>query len=92
MTDAQRDRGLAAERTALAWNRTGLSAAGVAAVMLKLSWGESTAGVVLSAVLLVLAGVAYTGPRWHRRFLMMSVAMTAAAAVSVVVALHPRVA
>lgn len=84
------DPGAAAERTALAWNRTGLSAAAAGAIALKLFWGESMLGVGLAVLLVATAALAYAAPASPLRFRALSLAVTAAAVLSGVLTLRPR--
>ena len=83
----ERDPGLAFERTALAWNRTGLSCVAVGALCLKVFWDEALLGIVLGLVLVATGVLAYeagaTAPAGRRTMRAMSLAVTAAAVVGV---------
>lgn len=56
---APRDPGAAFERTSLAWHRTGLSAAGAAALSFRIFFDRPPLGVVLSALLLLVGASAW---------------------------------
>jgi uncharacterized membrane protein YidH (DUF202 family) len=77
------DRGLALERTTLAWHRTGLSSVAVGAVYLKVFWGGHVVGVVLAAVLVAIGAFAYgaggEAPAARTRVRVMSLAVTSTA-------------
>jgi uncharacterized membrane protein YidH (DUF202 family) len=81
------DRGLAFERTTLAWNRTGLSSVAVGAVTLKVYWDEHVLGIVLGLLLVAVGVLAYeagaTAPAGPGTLRAMSLAVTAAAVVGV---------
>ena len=57
------DPGMAEERTALAWNRTGLSCFAAAAIALEVFWDRSGPGMALAAVLVVMGVIAYGAGR-----------------------------
>ena len=63
MTTDTGDSGRAAERTSLAWNRTGLSCFAAAGIALKVFWDRSAAGLALAALLVVMGVVAYGAGR-----------------------------
>jgi uncharacterized membrane protein YidH (DUF202 family) len=84
------DAGMAEERTALAWNRTGLSSLAAAGIALKVFWGRSPAGVALAGLLVVMGVVAYGAGRRDGRstatqLRLMSVATTAAAVLAAII-------
>jgi uncharacterized membrane protein YidH (DUF202 family) len=100
--DPNSDAGVAVERTALAWNRTGLSAAAGGGIALKAFWGRSVLGLGLAALLLTIGALAYAegaasyrarragtmpGDSARIRLHALSLAMTAAAGVAVAVAI-----
>lgn len=58
-----RDRGAAAERTSLAWNRTGLSAAAAGALTLHTFLNRGVAGIALAALLVGGGAFAYLTAR-----------------------------
>jgi uncharacterized membrane protein YidH (DUF202 family) len=78
------DRGLAMERTTLAWHRTGLSSIAVGAVCLKAYGGEEPVGIVLAALLVLIGASAYAAagdaPAAAARVRTMSLAVASAAA------------
>ncbi|WP_217349237.1 DUF202 domain-containing protein [Polaromonas sp. C04] len=66
-----RDPGLQAERTALAWNRTGLAVLANALLALRSGWASRDAPItILAFVLLVAAGAAVLYGAWRRRHLL----------------------
>jgi uncharacterized membrane protein YidH (DUF202 family) len=68
MTDAPRDPGLQAERTALAWSRTGLAVFVNALLALRSGWvSEQPSVTVLGLVLLIAAAAAALCGAWRRR-------------------------
>ncbi|MEA3077546.1 MAG: hypothetical protein QOF60_2454 [Actinomycetota bacterium] len=84
------DPGMAEERTALAWNRTGLSSLAAAGVALKVFWGRSPAGVALAGLLVVMGVVAYGAGRREgrstaQRLRLMSLAATASAVLAAII-------
>jgi uncharacterized membrane protein YidH (DUF202 family) len=99
--EAVADRGVAVERTALAWNRTGLASAASGGITVKVFWGNSGVGMAVAALLLAIGAFAYfegaSGYRLHletglagsaRRLRLLSLSVGAAAALSVVVAVQ----
>ena len=86
MTEPARDPGLAFERTTLAWHRTGLSSAAVGAISLRAFWDVGPPGVVLAALLAAIGGLANAAststPAGAQRLRLMSLALTAAAALA----------
>lgn len=80
-----KDPGLALERTTLAWHRTGLSSVAVGAFCLRILWGSGVVGIVLSALLIVIGGLAYAAgsstPATPGRLRTMSLGLTAVAAI-----------
>lgn len=85
------DPGMAEERTALAWNRTGLSCFAAAALALHLFWDRSAPGMALAAVLVVMGVVAYGGGRRRhvrstpRRLRVLSAATTTVAVLAAII-------
>lgn len=68
-----RDRGLQAERTALAWNRTGLAVLVNALLALRSGWSSRDAPITILAFALLLAsGAAIFYGAWRRRELLSS--------------------
>lgn len=82
-----RDAGLQVERTALSWNRTGLTVLANALLVLRTGWtsGEVSLTVVAFA-LLVAAGAAIFYGGWRRRHLLKGHGMTAPPALVIAVA------
>jgi hypothetical protein len=85
------DRGAAFERTSLAWNRTGLTAAGAGALALKVFWDRTVLGLALAGLLLGIGVLAYAAgahpPVAPVRLRALSLGVTAAAVLGVVVAI-----
>ena len=68
MTDAPRDPGLQAERTALAWSRTGLAVFVNALLALRSGWADDQPAItVLGLVLLIAAAAAALCGAWRRK-------------------------
>jgi len=66
-----RDPGLQAERTALAWNRTGLAVLVNALLAFRAGWGSDAPGVTgLAVALLFAAGAAFGFGAWRRHCLL----------------------
>ena len=66
-----RDSGLQGERTALAWNRTGLAVVTNALLALRAGWTSGRASLIfLAFALLVAAGAAAAYGAWRRRHLL----------------------
>jgi len=66
--NARRDPGLQAERTALAWSRTGLAVFVNALLALRSGWvNQQTSITVLGLVLLIAAAAAALCGAWRRR-------------------------
>ena len=81
------DPGLQAERTALAWNRTGLVMLANALLALRAGWASrETPITVLAFVLLVAAGAAILYGAWRRRHLLNGRGMIAPSAISIATA------
>ncbi len=82
-----RDPGLQPERTALAWNRTGLSLVVNALLVLRAGWtSSSTPLVVVAFALLIAAGSTVFYGAWRRRHLGTGLGMTAAPALAILAA------
>lgn len=81
------DRGLAFERTTLAWNRTGLASVTVGALVVRVFWEGDVLGIALGSVFVVIGVLAYTAgshpPAGPRRIRAMSLAVTLAAVLGV---------
>jgi uncharacterized membrane protein YidH (DUF202 family) len=86
-----RDTGLARERTALAWQRTGLSSAAAGAVCLKGFWGGHVVGLVLAGLLVATGALAYAAgsdrPATAGKVRAMSVAVGVAATLGVILSI-----
>ena len=86
-TPQHRDRGLQAERTALAWNRTALAVVANAVLALRAGWTRGEASLTFVAfALLVAAGAAVVYGAWRRRHLLSGQGATAPPAMAVVAA------
>ena len=86
-TQRPRDPGLQAERTALAWSRTGLAVLVNALLALRSGWASrQTPITVLAFVLLVAAGAAVFYGGWRRRQLLSARGAVAPPAVAIVTA------
>ena len=85
------DPGLAFERTTLAWHRTGLSCAAVAAISLRVFWEEGPIGLVLAGLLAAIGGLAYaagrTAPVGAASLRAMSLGLTLAAVLGAVLSI-----
>ena len=82
-----RDVGLQAERTALAWNRTGLAVLANAFLALRSGWTSGDASLTFVAfALLVAAGAAILYGAWRRRHLLNGLGNTAPPAIAIAVA------
>ena len=80
-----RDPGLQAERTALAWNRTGLAVLVNALLALRSGWSSGDRPIIFLAVaLLVAAGAAVFYGAWRRRQLLSARVMIAPPAIGIV--------
>lgn len=81
------DPGLQAERTALAWNRTGLALLANALLALRSGWASrETPITVLAFALLVAAGTAILYGAWRRRHLLNGYGRTAPSAIAIATA------
>jgi hypothetical protein len=80
--DQPRDPGLQAERTALAWSRTGLAVFVNALLALRTGWAnDETSITILGLALLMAAGGAALCGGWRRRHLLSGHAMIAPPAI-----------
>jgi uncharacterized membrane protein YidH (DUF202 family) len=78
------DAGLQPERTALAWNRTGLAIVVNALLALRAGWtSERPMLVVVAFVLLIAAGGAIVYGAWRQRHLSTGLGMTAPPALAI---------
>jgi uncharacterized membrane protein YidH (DUF202 family) len=87
VTSGERDPGLAAERTTLAWQRTGLSALALAALAVHSFQDRLHLAVPVATVLAVVGATAYrtgsgAGPTTPARLRLVSLGVTAAAVLS----------
>jgi len=83
-TRRPRDPGLQAERTALAWNRTGLAVLVNALLALRTGWTRHETPITLLAFALLVAAVAAVlYGAWRRHHLMSGHGMTAPPAIAI---------
>ncbi len=86
-TPRPRDAGLQAERTALAWSRTGLAVVANGLLVLRSGWTSGEASLTFVAfALLVAAGAAILYGGWRRRHLLNGLGTTAPPAIAIAVA------